>query len=147
MKNERVFLNFLFHFWNLHQILKSLRKNMMVIANEFPKLETVKNFDRPPCKKHRLGTRFDSQHLKLSQILAKSPSECFYQLFSSLSENLIWKMPPLVLGKISGLFLNALIADGKYPVGGLENLQLPMQMPLSQKPKSFSRFFFRFLEC
>ena len=86
---------------------------MMVIANEFPKLETVKNFDRPPCKKHRLGTRFDSQHLKLSQILAKSPSECFYQLSSSLSENLIWKMPPLVLGKISGLFLNSLTADGK----------------------------------
>ena len=119
---------------------------MMVIANEFPKLETVKNFDRPPCKKHRLGTRFDSQHLKLSQILAKSPSECFYQLFSSLSENLIWKMPPLVLGKISGLFLNALTTDGKYPVGDLENLQLPMQGPLSEKQKSFSQVFVRLMK-
>ena len=44
----------------------------MVIANLFPKLETVKIFHRPPYKKRYFGTRFDSQHVKMSQILEKA---------------------------------------------------------------------------
>ena len=49
------------------------KKRMMVIANVFPKLQSVKNFVRPLCKKRRFRTRFDTQHDKVSQILAKSP--------------------------------------------------------------------------
>ena len=45
----------------------------MVIANAFPKLKTVKIFVRPLSKKRRFRTRLDSQHVKVSQILAKSP--------------------------------------------------------------------------
>ena len=45
----------------------------MVRANVFPKLQTVKNFDRPPCKERRFGTRFHSEHVKVCQILEKSP--------------------------------------------------------------------------
>ena len=44
---QKLFLNFLLHFWNLHQILNILKKKIMVIANVFPKLETVINFVRP----------------------------------------------------------------------------------------------------
>ena len=89
---------------------------MVVIANVFPKLQTVKNLVRPFCKKRRFGTRFDSQHVKEFQVLAKSPWDRFYDVFSTLWEKLIWKMSPLVLGKISVLFLNTLTADGKYAV-------------------------------
>ena len=46
---------------------------MIVIANVFPKLQTVKNFVRPLFKKRRFGTRFDTQHDKVSQVLEKSP--------------------------------------------------------------------------
>ena len=46
---------------------------MMALANVFPKLQTVKNFVTPLCKKHRFGTRLDSRHKKVSRILAKSP--------------------------------------------------------------------------
>ena len=46
---------------------------MIVIANVFSKLQTVKNLFRPLSKKLRLRTRFDSQHVKASQILAKYP--------------------------------------------------------------------------
>ena len=84
MTIEKIFLNFLFHLWNLNQILNILKKTMMVIANVFPKLQTVKNFVRPFCKKRRFGTRFDNQHVKVSQILAKSQGEHFYHVFSSL---------------------------------------------------------------
>ena len=46
---------------------------MMVIANVFPKLQTVKNVVRPLFEKGSFGTHFDTQHDKVSEILAKSP--------------------------------------------------------------------------
>ena len=42
LKNEKLFFDVLFHFWNLHRILNILKKKMMIIANVFPKLKTVK---------------------------------------------------------------------------------------------------------
>ena len=44
---------------------------------------------------------------------------------------MIWKISPIVLGKILGVFPNTLTADGKYPVEDWENWQLPMQIQLS----------------
>ena len=55
-------------------------------------------------------------------------------------------MSPLVLGEFLAVFANTLTADGKYPVQDCENLQLPIQIELSQKRKSFSQFFVPFLE-
>ena len=37
-KKLKNFLNFSFHFWNVHQILNILKKKMTFIANVFPKL-------------------------------------------------------------------------------------------------------------
>ena len=54
-------------------------------------------------------------------------------------------MSPLVLGEILGVFVNTLTADGKYPVQGCENLQLPIQMQLFQKRKTFFQFSILFL--
>ena len=73
LKNKKLFHNFLFHFWSLHQILKILKKKMIVIAKVFPKLQTVKNFVTLLSKKRGFGTRLDSRHAKVSGILAKSP--------------------------------------------------------------------------
>ena len=42
-RNLKLFLNFLFYFSNLCQILNILKKRMIIVANVFPKLETVKN--------------------------------------------------------------------------------------------------------
>ena len=53
-------------------------------------------------------------------------------------------MSLLVSGEMLGLSVNTLISDGKYPVQGCENLQLPIQMQLSVKRKTFSDFFFHF---
>ena len=57
---------------------------------------------------------------------------------------LIWKISPLVLAEILEGFVNELTAYGKYPVQGFENLQLPIQMQLSQKWKTFSEFYVPF---
>ena len=59
---------------------------------------------------------------------------------------MIWKISPIVLGKILGVFPNTLTADGKYLVEDWENWQLPMQIQLSWKGKTFSEFFVPFLE-
>ena len=37
-----------------------------------------------------------------------------------------------------GLPVNILTSHGKYPVQGCENVQLPIQMQLSEKRKTFS---------
>ena len=72
-EKHKSFSEFWFHFWILHQILNILKEKMIVIANVFPKLQTVKNLIRPISKKRRFRTRFDSQHFKASEIFVKSP--------------------------------------------------------------------------
>ena len=50
-EKPKLYLNFLFHFSNVHQMFNILKKRMIVIANVFPKLETVKIFVTPLSKK------------------------------------------------------------------------------------------------
>ena len=137
LKNQKLFLNFLFYLWNLHQSLNILKKNMMVIANVLPKLQTVNILVRLLSKKRRFRTRFDIQHVKASQIHLKSPWELFYHVFSSFSGKFIWKMSLLVSDKVLGVFVYVLTADGKYPVQGFENFQLRNEIQLSGKRKNF----------
>ena len=59
---------------------------------------------------------------------------------------LIWNMSPLLLGEMLRMFVNTLAIDLMYPVQGCENLQLPIQMQLSDKQNNFSQFFVPFLE-
>ena len=57
-------------------------------------------------------------------------------------------MFPVVLGEVLLVFVKIWTADGKYPVQDCDNLQLPIQMQLSEKRKTFSQFFFfPFLEA
>ena len=56
-------------------------------------------------------------------------------------------MSPLVLCEILGVFVHTLAVNGKYPVPDCENLELPIQMQLSEKHKTFSRVFVPFLEA
>ena len=55
-------------------------------------------------------------------------------------------MSPPVLGQISGVFVKTLTVDGKYPVQYCEILQLPILMQLSEKRKTFSKFFAPFMD-
>ena len=68
----------------------------------------------------------------------------FYHVFLSFLGKLIWKMSQLVLGELLAVFVNTLTTDGKYSVQDCENLQLPIEMKLSEKRKRFSQFFVRF---
>ena len=54
------------------------------------------------------------------------------------------KKSVLVTCQILGLFVNTLIANGKYSLLNRDNLLQHPQMQLSQKQKTFSAFFFFF---
>ena len=56
MKMKKNFPNFLLDFWILNQILNVLKEKTIVIANVFPKLETVKIFVRNLSQEHRFRT-------------------------------------------------------------------------------------------
>ena len=70
---------------------------MFVIATLFRKVQTVIDLVRPFSEKHRFRTPFDNQHVKGSQPLVKPAGEHFHLFFSSLSENLIPEISPLVI--------------------------------------------------
>ena len=91
---------------------------MIVIANVFPKLQTLKIFFRILSQEHRFRTGFGSQHVKASQLLPKSPRECFYHVILSFAMKLIWNMSPLLLGEMLRMFVNTLAIDLMYPVQG-----------------------------
>ena len=54
------------------------------MATLFRKIQTVEDLVRPLFKKHRFRNSFENQHVKESQTLAKSASQHFSHIFSSL---------------------------------------------------------------
>ena len=68
--------NYSVFFVSFHESTSNLniwKKTMMVVANIFLKLQTVKNFVTRLFKKCRFGTRLNSRDMKVFPILAKSP--------------------------------------------------------------------------
>ena len=57
-----------------------------------------------------------------------------------------WKKSLLEIRKIQRLFVNISSADDKHYLINRDILAQPIQMELSQKQKTFSRFFFAFLK-
>ena len=57
------------------------------------------------------------------------------------------KKPALVWYEILRLFVNTLTAESKYSRCDVHNFAQKVQMPLSQKQKTFSGFFIAFLKC
>ena len=72
LKNEKLFLNFLFLFLNLHQLLNIFKKQNIVVAYVIPKLHTLKYLVGALYKKRRFRSSFEIQHVKGSQLLLKS---------------------------------------------------------------------------
>ena len=57
-----------------------------------------------------------------------------------------WKKAALVRSKILGLFVNTLTAKYTYSRRNMQTLTQQVQTPLSLKQKTFSWFFFAFLQ-
>ena len=105
LKNKKHFLGFLFHLWNLHQILNIFKKKTIVIGNVFPKLATVQGLVTPLTIQGSVKTSFDSQHVKRFQTLVKNSSEHFYHIFLWLWGEIIRKTSPWLKFEIMGFLL------------------------------------------
>ena len=97
-------------------------------------------------KKSHFRGSFHKKYGKRAQRLFKSSSQQHYHIHWSLARKLSSKKSLLLTCQILGLLLNTLAADEKYPVLNRDNLAIPIQMQLSQKQKTFSRFFAAFLK-
>ena len=100
---------------------------MIVIANVFPKLQTVNSLSW----RRSFRNSFDSQRVNGCQTVVKSASEHFYHICWSLWEEMIYKISLYFKFEILRVFVNTLTADDKYPVGDCENLLFPIEMQLS----------------
>ena len=131
LKNKKDFISFLFHLWNVHQILNIFKKNKIVRANVFQKLATVEAFVTPLTFQPRLKTSSDNQHIKWFQTPVKSSWETFYHVFSSIQGDMIRRISPSLKFQIRGWFINTWTPDYKYPVPDCENLLFRIQIQLS----------------
>ena len=91
-------------------------------------------------KKSRFRGPFDKQHGKRAQAMLKSASEHFYHIHWSLPSQFSQKKSLLLTCQISGLLINKLDSDDRYPVLNRDNLTIVGQMQLPQKQKTFSQF-------
>ena len=130
LKNEKLFFKFLFHLWNLYLLLNIFEKKMIVIANVFVRLLTLKDLFRPLSRKHHFRTSCASQDVKAFQALVKSALEHIYHIFWSLWWETTWKLSPLLNFEIFGVFVNTLTADENYSFQDSGDLQFSIQMQL-----------------
>ena len=119
---------------------------MTLIADVFPKLRTPKNMVRSMPKKSCFMRSVEKLHGKSSQTLFKFEGQLLYHICRSLRRQLSYKKCLLVICKISKLFPNTLSADGKYSLVHRDDLTERIQMQLSEKQKTFCRFFSSFLK-
>ena len=119
---------------------------MTLIDEVFPKLRTAKNIVRSIPKKFRFKGSFGKQHGKRAKILLKFECQHLCHIYLSLWGRSPCKKSVLVICKILKLFPNTLGADAKYSRLTWENLTQPVQMQLSQKPKTFPEFVAAFLK-
>ena len=89
---------------------------------------------------------FGSERVNEPQKLLKSAKKYLYPTFSSFWAKLSYKKSLLVRSEIFGLLVHTLTANYEYSRSNRENLLLPIQMQLSEKPKIFCFIFIAFLE-
>ena len=123
-----------------------LKKKATLVADVFSKLPTVKDIFTRMFKKERVIAPFYGQHVQRYKTFVESPWEYFYQIFLSLWAKLTWETSLLLIFELLRVFIKTLTAAHKYSLCYIWNLQVPYQMQLSKKLKTFSRFFFPFLK-
>ena len=97
-------------------------------------------------EKSRFRGHFDKQHGKRTKARFKSASHGLDHIYRSMSSQLSQKKSLLLTCQILGLPVNTFATDENYPVLNRDNLTIPIQMQLSQKENTFSRFSAAFLK-
>ena len=146
LKNGRLFLYFLLHIWNVHEIQNILKKRMRVLEKLFPKLLFRKEIATEASRRSCFRTPFGNQRVKGFQTGLKVARHYYYPFSPWIPGKLIWKKSDLFWYYFLTLFANTFTADDKYSFRNIQNFQQQLQALLSEKRKTFSWFFIAFLK-
>ena len=141
-QKPKTFSEFCFAFLKSTSNFEHFRKKGTLIANVSPKLRTPKNVTRTMSKKSRFGGSLEKQHRKR---YLKFERQHLYHIYWSMWRKLTYKKSLLVICNILRLFSNTSSADGRYSLLNTDDLTQPIQMRVSQRQRTFSRFFLAFL--
>ena len=120
---------------------------MSVLAWLFSKLFFRKEVATETSRRSFFRTPFGNQRVNGLQTPLKVARHHYYPFVPWISGKLSWKNTALLRSKILILFANWLTADDKYSFRNLQNFLEQLQTLLSQKRKTFSRYFIPFLKC
>ena len=146
LKNRKLFLDFLFHFWNVHKLLNISKKTMSFPAYKLPKLLFPKEVATETSRRSCFRTPFGNQRVNGFQTPLKVVRHHYYLFFPWISGKLSWKKTALLWSKILRLFANTLTADDKYSCRNMQNFLQKRQTLSCQKRKTFSCYFIPFLK-
>ena len=142
-QKPKTFSEFCFAFLKSTSNFEHFRKKGTLIANVSPKLRTPKNVTRTMSKKSRFRGSLEKQHRKRN---LKFERQHLYHIYWSMWRKLTYKKSLLVICNILRLFSNTSSADGRYSLLNTDDLTQPIQMRVSQRQRTFSRFFSAFLK-
>ena len=114
---------------------------MTLIAYLFLRLRTAKIVVRYICKKSRFRLPFQKECRKRVSTLFKSERQHLRHIYCSTGRQFSGKKSLLVIWKRLRLFVNTTSALDKCFLPNRDNLLQPIHMQISQKLKTFSRFF------
>ena len=112
----------------------------------FPELLTPKEVATQMSGMSRFRTAFGSQRISVSKSLLKSARNHFYTIVPLIPDKFSCKNLLLFRFEVLGLILNTMTTGDNISHRNRDNFAQQIQMQLSQKPKSFSEFFFEFLK-
>ena len=119
---------------------------MTLLAYLFLRLRPAKKVVRYMCKKSRFRLPFQKEHGKRVSTLFKSERQHLRHIYCSTGRQFSCKKSPLVICPRLSLFVNTMTAVDKCSLPNRDNLTQPIHKELSQKLKTFSRFFLAFLK-
>ena len=129
-----MFLDFLLHIWNLHQVMNILKKRWSpsVVCFGYYRLQ---NMCLIKCVKSLVSEHLPTVNMltSLKNCNRAVPSYCFMNL-----EKVEWENIRLSVSEIGGVFFNVLTADDKYSLHNMNNLSKQTELQLSKKQKLFS---------
>ena len=103
LKNEKHFLDFLFYFSIIDQILNTFKEKMIVIANLFTKLQTVKSFLENSLKSTVSEKTLAVNMRKRRKWFLNFPDGAFITFFIILSEVDLENVSPSVRWNLRGV--------------------------------------------
>ena len=121
--------------------MNNCKKRMKLIAYLLLRLRPAKNVVRYMCKKSCFRLPFKKEHGKRVSTLLNFERQNLYHIYWSTETHFSCKKSLLVIWKSLRLFVKTMGAVENGSLPNRDNLIQPMHIQLSQKLKTFSRFF------